>query len=93
MPEQKNNPIVAEIDDFIEKNNLQPIEKLILRVMKYNYVNGLSVVKHVEDEAIHTPKGLLVRSSVIGWAVFLMVLISTIVSYFPEAIDLIKGLP
>ena len=92
MPQDVTNPIVIEIDDFIKENNLEPIEKLLLRVMKHNYVNGLSVKQHIEDDNCHTPKGLLVRGSVIGWAIFIMIIISTIVTYLPEQIKIL-GLP
>lgn len=89
MPEEKANPIVAEIDDFIEKNNLEPIEKLVLRVMKYNYMNSLSVKKHIEDKELHTPQGILLRAGVVGWFIFVMILISTIVTYLPDKIAML----
>ena len=89
MPQDVTNPIVIEIDDFIKENNLEPIEKLLLRVMKHNYVNGLSVKQHVENDDIHTPKGLLVRGSVIGWAIFIMIIISTVVTYLPEKVGML----
>ena len=51
------------------------------------------IISHVDDKELHTPKGLLVRTKVIAWSVFLMFLIATIVMYIPEGLALIKGLP
>ena len=89
MRQDATNPIVVEIDEFIKENNLEPIEKLLLRVMKHNYVNGLSVKHHIEDENCHTPKGLLVRGPVIGWAIFIMIIISTVVTYLPDKVGIL----
>ena len=88
-----NDVIVQEIDDFIRENNLEPIEKLLLRVMKHNYVNSASFRKHIENNECHTPKGLLIRTGVIGWVVFLMFLVSTIVMYIPDGVAWLKALP
>ena len=81
--------IVQEIDDFITENNLEPIEKLLLRVMKYNYINSSSFKAHIENDECHTPKGLLLRTSVIGWAIFIMIIISTVVAYLPEQVAML----
>ena len=48
---------------------------------------------HVKDKELHTPKGILVRTKVIGWFVILVFVISTIVMYIPEAIVFLKSLP
>ena len=48
---------------------------------------------HIDNKDCHTPKGILVRTKVIAWAVFIMFLISTIVMYIPEGISLLKSLP
>ena len=85
-----NDIIVGEIDEFVKKNSLSEIERLLLRVMKHNYIDGLVTRQHVQDKECHTPKGILVRGQVIGWFLFLMVLVSTIVMYFPEALALLK---
>ena len=41
-PEQiiEETIILQEIDDHIEKNNLSPLDKLSLRVMKHIYIKG-----------------------------------------------------
>ena len=84
-----NDVIVQEIDDFITENSLEPIEKLLLRVMKHNYINSAEFCKHIENKDYHTPKGLLVRTSVIGWAIFIMIIISTVVAYLPEQVAML----
>lgn len=89
MPQRRhtdNDVIVQEIDDFIAKNTLSPLEKLNLRVTKHNYINGLSASKHVENADLHTAKGLLVKTGVLTWMVIIMILVSTIVAYLPEKI-------
>jgi hypothetical protein len=88
-----NDVIVQEIDDFIAGNQLTPLEKLNLRVTKHNYVNGKTASKHVGNAELHTAKGLLVKTGVIGWFVFIMILVSTIVMYIPDGIALLKSLP
>ena len=91
MPQDvDNNPIVEEIEDFIRLNNLDPLEKLTLRIAKHNYINGISVCKHIENKELHTPKGLLVRTKVIAWGVFIMIIISTVVAYLPEKIAMLS---
>ena len=81
--------IVQEIEDFVKQNNLDPQEKLLWRVLKHNYIDGLATRKHIEDDKCHTPKGLLLRANVIGWAVFIMILVATVVTYLPEQISLL----
>ena len=47
MPEK--DPLVQEIDAHIEQNNLDPLERLTLRVLKHNYILGKEtqeVTKH-----------------------------------------------
>ena len=81
--------IVQEINDYLAKNNLSEVEKLKWRVMKLNYIDGLAARKHIECDEKHTPKGLLLRKEVIGWAVFIVILISTIVTYLPEQLGVL----
>ena len=81
--------IVQEINDYLAKNNLSEGEKLKWRVMKLNYIDGLAARKHIECDEKHTPKGLLLRKEVIGWAVFIVILISTIVTYLPEQLGVL----
>ena len=45
--------------------------------------------EHIKDKDLHTPKGLLVRAKVIGWALFIVVVVSTIVAYLPEKIAML----
>ena len=45
--------------------------------------------KHVLDKEQHTPKGILVRGIVIAWAVFIMIIVSTIVCYLPEKLGIL----
>ena len=85
MPQIKDITI-QEIDDFITKNNLDPKDKFMFRILRNSYINGEASSKHIENEKCHTPKGLLVRGKVIGWAIFLMILVSTVVCYLPEKI-------
>lgn len=93
MPPQRrasdSDLIVQEIQDFLDENNLTAGERLKWRVTKSNYINGLATRLHVEDKECHTPKGLLVRAEVIGWAIFIMIIISTVVTYLPEQIGLL----
>ena len=84
-----NDIIVQEINDYLVKNNLSEGEKLKWRVMKLNYIDGLAARKHIECDEKHTPKGLLLRKEVIAWAVFIIVLISTIVTYLPEQVGVL----
>lgn len=93
MPQRRvtdNNVIVDQIDDFVRQNSLDPIERLMLRVMKHNYINSVSVCKHVDDKEIHTPKGLLVRAGVISCFIFIMILVSTLVMYVPDGLALLR---
>ena len=88
-----NDIIVQEINDYLAKNNLSEGEKLKWRVMKLNYIDGLAARKHIECDEKHTPKGLLLRKEVIGWAVFIMVLVAVLVMYVPDGIAWLKALP
>ena len=92
MPQRRatdKDIIVQEIDDFVKTNSLSSQEKLKWRVTKQNYIDGLATRKHIENENLHTPKGLLLRTKVIGWAVFIMIIVSTIVAYLPEKIAIL----
>ena len=40
--------IIQEIDEHLEKNELEPLERLSLRVMKYNRIDVLQVKDDVE---------------------------------------------
>ena len=84
-----NDIIAQEIDDYTAQNNLTPQEKLLWRVLKHNYLDGLATRKHIECDEKHTPKGLLLRKDVIAWAVFIVILISTIVTYLPEQLGVL----
>ena len=81
---------VQEIDDFITENNLDPKDKFMFRILRNNYINGESAVKHTENTELHTAKGLLVKTKVIGWLLFLMILVSTVVAYLPEKIAMLS---
>ena len=71
-----NDPIIGEIQDHIDKNNLTDLERLQLRVQKHNYAKVLQiqedVSKHIGNERCHTPQGLLLRSPVIAWGVSIL---------------------
>lgn len=93
----QNNPIIQEIDDHIAENNLESLDKLMLRVMKYNYAKSIQIQedveksckrmeKHIDNKDIHTPKGVLLRGKVIAWAVFIVILVSTIICYLPDKV-------
>jgi hypothetical protein len=45
---------------------------------------------HINDKELHTPKGILVRTKVIGWLLFIMIIVSTIVAYLPEKIAMLS---
>lgn len=94
----ENDPIIQEITDYIEENNLESINKLMLRVLKYNYAKSIQIKedltelktcvdKHNDDKDLHTPKGILLRGNVVFWLVGLAILISSIVTYLPELIS------
>lgn len=94
----QNDIIIQEIDDHIAENNLEPLEKLMLRVAKHNYAKSIQIQedvevvadgfkKHCEDKDLHTAKGILVNSKVVFWFVTLVILIASIVTYLPELIS------
>lgn len=43
--------------------------------------------KHIDNQECHTPKGILLRGPVITWAIFAVVVISTIVAHAPELLS------
>ena len=51
------------------------------------------ITDHVKDKELHTPKGLLVRTKVIVWGVFIMFLVATLVMYVPDGVAWLKALP
>ena len=96
----ENDPIIAEIQAHIDQNNLAPLDKLQLRVQKHNYARVIQIKedlkildskiqKHIDSDDCHTPKGILLRGKVIAWAVFIMILVSTIVAYLPEKVAIL----
>ena len=92
MPQRResdNDIIVEKINKFVDQNNLSDHDSLLWLVLKHNYIDGLATRKHVESESLHTPKGLLVRTSVITWAIFIMIIISTVVAYLPEQVAML----
>ena len=88
-----SNILVQEIEDFLDVNNLDPKDRLMLRVSKHTYIASINAETHIGDNNLHSPKGLLVRTGVITWAIFIMFLVSTIVMYIPEGIAWLKALP
>ena len=52
-----------------------------------------AMVHHITNKDLHTPKGILVRTKVIAWFVGIVIFISSIVSYAPELVSKIPGLP
>jgi len=52
--------------------------------------SGVATCKeHTEDKDLHTPKGILLRKSVICWAIFIMIIVSTIVAHLPEKLAML----
>ena len=49
----ENDIIVQEIDDYIEQNNLEPIEKLTLRVLKHTYVKNVQIQEDMTEVKSH----------------------------------------
>lgn len=90
MPQQVKDITIQEIDDFISENNLDPRDRFMFRILRNNYLNGEKASTHIEDKEIHTPKGLLLRGQVIAWAVFIVIIISTVVAYLPEKIGMLS---
>ena len=92
MPEKIKGMLDDLIDNGADKNVsvLASASKqtLIMLGELDNKMGDMCV--HVKDKDLHTPKGILVRTKVIGWFVFLVILISTIVMYVPEAIEFLK---
>jgi Mg2+/Co2+ transporter CorC len=78
----ENDPIIGEIQDHIDKNNLTDLERLQLRVQKHNYAKVLQiqddVSKHIGNEKCHTPGGLLIRGPVIAWGTTILLLSFTL---------------
>jgi len=90
MPAEIKDITVQEIDDFINKNDLSQKDKLMFRIMRNSHINGEKTTAHIKDDNLHSPKGLLVRTKVIGWLLFLMILVSTVVAYLPEKIAMLS---
>ena len=90
MPSEIQDVTIQEIDDYITENNLNPKDKFMFRILRNNYINGDSSAKHIENNDLHSPKGLLVRTKVIAWGVFIMIIISTVVAYLPEKIAMLS---
>ena len=80
---------IQEIDDFITENKLSRKDKFMFRILRNSYINGEKANIHIKDKDLHTPKGLLIRASVIAWAIFIMIIISTVVAYLPEQVAML----
>ena len=94
MPEK----IKGMLDDLIDNGSedfgvLAAASKQTLIILGELTDSMEPVCKHIEDKELHTAKGILVRTKVIGWFVFIAFLISTIVMYIPDAIVWLKSLP
>ena len=94
MPER----VLSMLDNLIDNGTdhdtkvLAEGSKAILSILGEMQPVIDTCTKHVEDDSKHTPKGILVRTKVIGWALFIMIIVSTIVCYLPEKIAML-GLP
>lgn len=44
----QNDPLVQELQDYIDANNLQPTEKLLLRMAKHSYIQGIQIKEDVK---------------------------------------------
>jgi len=104
MPEEKEYPLdpgsllaIQLINDTLNNGddvNIPKAMKALGEAAKANLQisckNNAKITKHVDNNEVHTPKGILVRSNVIGWFLFLMILISSIVTYVPELLIWLK---
>ena len=86
MPAEIKDITVEEIEDFINQNSLNKRDTFMFRILRNNYIHGESASKHIANQELHSPKGLLLNTKVIGWALFVMIIVSTIVAYLPEKI-------
>ena len=93
MPAEIQDVTVQEIDDYINENSLSQKDKLMFRIMRNSHINGEKTTKHIQDNDLHSPKGLLVRTKVIVWGVIIMALVATIVMYIPDGVAWLKALP
>ena len=90
MPAEIKDITVQEIEDFINENNLHVRDKFMFRILRNNYINGEQATKHIADQELHSPRGLLLNTKVISLALFLMIIVSTIVAYLPEKIAMLS---
>lgn len=49
----QNDPLVQELNDYLDANNLPPTEKLLLRMAKHSYVQGIQIKEDVAELASH----------------------------------------
>ena len=89
--------VLEMLDGLIENGSSQDTRvlaegvKASLKILSEDVVPEIKACRdHVNDTEIHTPKGLLLRAKVVGWFIFAVVIISTIVAYLPEKIAMLS---
>jgi len=51
---RQSNPFVEEISDFIDSNNIEPVEKLLLRGVRHNLVTSIQIKQEIEPIKLHS---------------------------------------
>ena len=91
MPER----VLSMLDNLIENGSdhdtkvLAEGSKAILSILDEMKPAIDACNRHVDNKDLHTPKGILLRTKVIAWALFIMVIVSTIVAYLPEKVAML----
>ena len=86
--------VLEMLDNLIENGTSNDTKvlaegvKASLKILSEDVVPEIQAsCAHRKDKDLHTPKGILVRTKVIAWCVIIMILISTIVMYIPQAVE------
>ena len=89
--------VMHMLDNLIENGSDQDIKVLAegqraaLNILIDTVVPEIKAsCDHRKDKDLHTAKGILLRTKVIGWLLFIMIIVSTVVAYLPEKIAMLS---
>ena len=100
MPEEINDPgatlAIKLLDKMIKKNGTDPAMVAIGEGVKASVIvscqNNIKITKHIDDDDVHTAKGILLQKGVLKLLLGGIFAISILVTYVPEIIKWFIGL-
>lgn len=100
MPDEILDPgselAIKLLDNMVKKNGTDPaliaIGEGVKASIKVSCKNNIQISKHIEDESVHTAKGLIFQKGVFRFLLGSIFIVSILVQYMPGVVKWFIGL-